>query len=144
METPIIRRAKPADVPALTEVIDAAYVPYRSVAGLPDVTAGLANHITDDLVWVAVAQKGVVGCVVLSCNGDMAHLVNLAVSPSAAGKGLGRQLVETALGAARQAGARHACLATHREMRSTRRFYARLGWREVEASGAKIILETKL
>jgi ribosomal protein S18 acetylase RimI-like enzyme len=144
MQTVTIRRATAEDAAPLTAVLDAAYAPYRALPGLPDVTAGLADDIAQHDVWVAEQAGLVLGGVVLSCSGETAHLVNLGVGPEAKGLGLGRQLLETAIAAARAAGARRLVLGTHRDMTGTRAFYRHLGWVETEADGMKVTLERQL
>ena len=144
MDKTVIRRATAADAGGLTAALDAAYAPYRHLPGLPDVTADLADDIARHDVWVADGPGGILGGVVLSMDGDAAHLVNLGVSPAGAGGGLGRRLVETALEWARDRGANRARLGTHRDMEGTRRCYRQLGWTEVEATGGKVVLEVRL
>lgn len=63
------------------------------------------------------------------------EVVELAVRPSARGRGLGRDLLNAV------AGDERAWLVTRADAEGTRAFYRRLGWREIAESNGLILLE---
>lgn len=140
-----IRRAGPNDLDALQRVFVRAYAPARaSLPDLPDVTGGLAGDIRDNTVLVAVRDRALVGGVVLDLSGPKALLANLAVDPDYGGHGLGRRLVSVAEDAARGSGATSLYLTTHRDLARTLSLYRRLGWIEIDRSGARVHLSKTL
>ncbi len=71
------------------------------------------------------------GCLFLAReDAQTARLRLLLVEPSARGSGLGRKLVEAAVGFARRAGYSEVVLWTHRELHASRRIYAGIGFRK--------------
>ena len=138
----IIRRASDADVEALTEVIMAAYAPYREL-GIPAVEEGVADDIIRHHVWVAELDGQIVGGIVVMLDGQ-AHIANLAVDPQASGGGIGRALVVRACAAAKADGFDAIELATHRAMTGTQQFYRKLGWVMTGRDGNKVYLRLEL
>ena len=137
----MIRRVKPEDEAALTEVIRAAYAPYQDAGlDLPPVDEGIAEDIRDRMVFVAETDGRITGGVVMTATPPAAHLLNLAVDPEAGGQGLGTALLARAVTEARMAGCRVMRLTTHREMTNTQAFYRRLGWQDDGAEGDKVFL----
>lgn len=140
-----IRRAVAADALALAACIDAAYASYAGlIDDLPDVSAGLAEDIHDNLVWVAVLDDRIVGGAVLAIAGPVATLANVAVHPDAGGRGLGRALIETVERHARNAGCPELRLATHIDMPANVALYTRLGWQETARRGNKVLMSKTL
>ena len=81
--------------------------------------------------WIAERDGQRLGCVFLAKDDEeTARIRLLLVEPAARGSGLGRQLVETAVGFARRAGYREVVLWTHRELHAARRIYAGAGFRK--------------
>ena len=139
-----MRPAVPADAAALSAVIAAAYQPFVDAGlDLPPVAEGTGEDIARHTVWVVEDDVGLQGGIVLAL-GETAHVVNLAVHPRAGGRGLGRVLMDKAVGLARAAGYDHLQLATHVEMTGTQAFYAKLGWRETGRAGQKVYFSLKL
>jgi len=80
----------------LQPLVDACYPqPPRDV--FERVIAG--SHLRQRL-WLACDRDGLLGMVMLSPHSKGGHLDNLAVAPSARGRGIGQQLVQALLNAA--------------------------------------------
>lgn len=139
----ILRRATPADAPALRACIRAAYSRWSHIDDLPDVAAGVAEDIAAHEVWVAEAAGALAGGLILDI-GEDAHLMNVAVHPDHGGKGLGRALIAAAEDSARAAGCGVIRLATHVRMPDNIALYARLGWRETGREGVRVFMEKPL
>jgi len=144
MRKPVIRPARPADAAALTRAIDAAYAVYAGRGlSLPPVSEGVAEAIAETPVYVAETAAGIVGGIILRL-GETAKIENIAVAPDGAGQGIGRALMTRAETAARDAGYGRLILSTHEKLLETRRFYARLGWKETGSQGAKVLFAKTL
>lgn len=139
MAAPLIRVATRADAAPLRDVVIAAYAPFRAQGlQLPPVADGLAEDIRDNLVFVAEIGGRVAGGIVMIPGDDHLKLANLAVAPWAAGRGLGRALMDRLEQTAAEGGLAELRLVTHAEMVETRRFYERLGWRERGRDGNRV------
>jgi ribosomal protein S18 acetylase RimI-like enzyme len=138
----ILRRAVPADVAGLTDVLKMAYAPFQAL-GLPPVTKGIGDDIRDHNVWVAEVDGQVRGGIVVVLGGH-AYIANLAVHPDAGGQGIGKALIDQAGAAAAAAGHAKVRLATHAGMAATQAFYRRLGWQETGREGDKVYFERQL
>lgn len=97
-----------------------------------------ASHRRQRL-WLARDGDGVVGLVMLSPHSKGGHLDNLAVAPSARGRGIGQQLVQTLLQAVGQCGPAMVTLTTR-----IPRFFSPFGFQPcgqlVDGSTAMLIL----
>ena len=140
-----IRPAGAEDVPAIADLIDAAYQDYVPILGrkprpmLDDHAARTArgeNFVGEDngalLAVIALAQE----------HPGALHIFNIAVHPDAQGRGLLRQLLAFAEAKARDDGLPLLTLYTNQLMTRNRAIYARLGFVEVgteEANGYKIV-----
>lgn len=135
----IIRRAGREDAAALAVSIDAAYEGYAArLADLPAVSDGIVDDIRDNIVWVATLNGKVVGGLVLVRKPDHMVLANVAVAPDAAGRGLGKALIERAEAECRKHGVGELRLTTHSGMPENVAMYGHLGWRETGRSGNKV------
>lgn len=133
----ILRRAAPADAAGMTACVCEAYLPYVERIGrqpgpmLDDYHAIVAAAaVAGREAWVAVAQRRVVGVLVIETRGGLAWLGNVAVRPDASGTGIGRALLRHAEQRARRLGHDWLFLHTHELMWENRALYARLGWHE--------------
>jgi ribosomal protein S18 acetylase RimI-like enzyme len=119
------------DLPQVEAVVHAAYIDYVAINGktpgpmLDDYAALIARsrvHVLDD--------DGVVGVLVLLAEPGVMLLDNVAVDPSAQGKGYGRLLLAFAEDEARRAG--FPCIRLYTQVIMTRNIhlYSRLGYRE--------------
>ena len=141
----MIRPATLADVDGLKAAIVAAYAPFAEQGiGLPPVAEGLEDDVQNNHVWVADDRGIILGGVVLVLKDGHAHLANLAVHPDWAGQGLGRDLIDTVLHAAKAAGHENIVLTTHVDMAATIAFYAKLGWTELWREDDKVRMTTSL
>ena len=131
METRL-RAATAADVPALAELVRAAYGHYVERLGGPPrpMTDDYAEVVRTHDVTVAEAGGEIAGLIVLAA-GDEGFLVdNVAVAPAHQGRGVGRALLEHAEAAARDAGFDSIYLYTHELMTENQALYARIGYVE--------------
>ena len=139
----MIRRAGAPDAPALLGLIQAFYVedghPYDEAHVLGALTPLLADD-TYGQVWVVCADdspaeaRAPVGYAVLSWgwgleSGGREGLVD-EIFTARRGEGLGAELLEHVIAAARDAGCRTLFLETERANDAARRFYARHGLTE--------------
>ena len=101
-----------------------------------------------EAAWAAEVDGEVVGSVFLVAKDvETAQLRLLYLEPAMRGKGLGRRLVETAVGFAREAGYARMLLWTQAELAAARHLYARAGFvRVAEAPerlfGRDVVTET--
>lgn len=136
-----IRRAANADLPAIRSVL----LEVRREFGVVDPT-GVSDDDLDDLeqnyfrrggtfdVVVESPSQRVVGCAALRpLNECRAELCKMYVVKSARGNGLGRQLVEKLLKAAREAGFTEVWLETNSVLTVATRLYEQYGFRPVAA-----------
>ena len=128
----MIRKATRNDVRAVVEIVTAAYAPLTARMDKPpapmldDYPARIAEGVVD--VW---DDGGVVlGMIILVDLDDALMLENVAVSPNAQGRGVGRDLVAYAEAQARSRGHKRICLYTHVTMTENQRMYAQLGYAE--------------
>lgn len=125
--------------------IDAAYSIYAAKGiELPAVSDGLAEDIRNNIVWVGVLARQIVGGLVLIAREDHAVLANVAVDPSATGLGLGRALLEQAERETRGLGLGKLVLTTHADIPENVCLYEYLGWSETERRGSKVFMEKVL
>ncbi len=127
-----LRTATAADVPALAELVRAAYGHYVERLGGPPrpMTDDYAEVVRTHDVTVAEAGGEIAGLIVVAA-GDEGFLVdNVAVAPAHQGRGVGRALLEHAEAAARGAGFDWIYLYTHELMTENQALYARIGYVE--------------
>lgn len=137
-----IRKAGAADADRLARCIDAAYSVYaEKLDDLPAVSDGIADDIANNKVWVAVSDERIIGGIVLVANGDHVVVANVAVDPGAAGRGVGRALMDLAESEAKELGFAKLRLSTHVAMPQNVRLYEYLGWRETDRAGNKVHME---
>ncbi len=140
-----LRRAEPTDHDALMRCIELAYAGYAAKGiDLPPVSVGVAEDIRDNIVWVAVDDGQLLGGIILSVTGEAAHLMNVVVDPQQSGRGIGRALIDVALGSARKAGHRMIKLTAHKDMPRNVALYQHLGWVVSKQEGDKIFMELPL
>jgi ribosomal protein S18 acetylase RimI-like enzyme len=130
----VLRPATAADVPRLTELVEASYGHYVERIGGPPgpMTDEYADVVRRREVTVAELGGEIVGLIVLGV-GDEGFLIdNVAVDPAHQGSGIGRALLERAEAEARRAGFESIYLYTHERMTENLALYARIGYVEYD------------
>jgi len=127
-----IRPATPADVAAITRIVDVAYAPYvprmgRKPAPMLD---DHAARVRRGEAWVLEAEGSVAGVLVLIEAPDHLLLDNVAVDPAHRGAGLGRALLQFTEAEAIRRGHAEVRLYTNVKMTENIALYARIGYRE--------------
>jgi ribosomal protein S18 acetylase RimI-like enzyme len=138
-ESPSVRPASPADRQAVETVVRAAYAPYVARIGRQP------GPMLDD--YAALIRKGhvhvigydgkVQGLLVLVPEENTMLLDNLAVSPDAQGRGLGRRLLEFAERSALASGYSSIRLYTNEAMTENIGLYSRIGYVETRRAEEK-------
>ncbi|MET0557084.1 MAG: GNAT family N-acetyltransferase [Solirubrobacterales bacterium] len=129
-----LRPATEADVPRLTELVDAAYGPYVERLGRPPrpMTDDYAEVIRDKPVTVAEDGGAIVGLIVLALTDEGFEVDNVAVHPSAQGTGVGRALLEHAEAEALRSDFDSIYLYTHELIIERIALYDRIGYAEYD------------
>jgi len=131
-ENAVIRKAMPADVPAIERIVRAAYTRYIERIGKPPgpMLNDYPVHIAAGAAWVLDEGGAVAGVLVLLPEADHLLLDNVAVDPARHGAGLGRRLIAFAEDEARRRGFTEVRLYTHVMMHENLVLYPRLGYEE--------------
>jgi ribosomal protein S18 acetylase RimI-like enzyme len=129
-----LRPATAADVPRLTELVQAAYGHYiERLDGPPrPMTDDYAEVVRSHRVIVAVRGGTILGLVVLGVGDEGFFVDNVAVDPAHQGIGVGKALLEHAETAARDAGFGSIYLYTHERMVENLALYSRIGYVEYD------------
>jgi GNAT superfamily N-acetyltransferase len=128
-----IRPARPDDVARMREVEVAAGRPFADVGmdevarDEPPTAEALLAYVDAGLAWVA-EDGAVVGFLLLARHGADAHVHQVSVLPERRGERIGRDLIDAAESAARDAGATRLTLTTFAEVPWNAPYYRRLGF----------------
>ncbi len=127
-----LRRATLDDLPAIRAVINAAYARYLTRMDKPPgpMLRDYGPSVEAGTTWVAGTP--VTAVLTLYPREDHLYIENIAVDPSAQGRGLGRGLMAFAEQEAARRGLARMALVTHETMTENQAIYARLGYVEVE------------
>ncbi len=131
----MIRPATPADEAAIRACAEAAYSRYVAAIGRrpAPMDADYAAHIAAGEAHVAVDGEGrLQGFIVFFEDEGAMQLENVAVSPDAAGQGIGKALVAFCETEARHKGLTRVSLYTNEKMTENLSIYPHLGYRETE------------
>jgi ribosomal protein S18 acetylase RimI-like enzyme len=128
----IIRRAGPEDVAALRHIAAGAYAPYVARIGRPPapMTADYARAVRERQAWAAEQDGEIAGFVILAEKPGYLLLENVAVDPTAQGRGIGGRLLALAEDYARQRGLGEIRLYTNEAMTENLSYYPRHGYSE--------------
>jgi GNAT superfamily N-acetyltransferase len=130
---PLIRPARPEDADAIRRLVLDACGHYVARIGKPPgpMLYDYDRRIADEQAWVLEEDGRLAGALVLEdAEGGALLLDNVAVAPSAQGKGYGRALVAFAEEEARRRGHGVVRLYTNALMAENLALYGRLGFRE--------------
>ena len=127
-----LRRATAADLTAIKALIDVAYARYLTRMDKPPgpMLRNYGPSIEAGATWVAGFP--IVAVLTLYPRDDHLLIENVAVHPSAQGRGIGRALMAFAEEEAARRGFTRTTLYTHEVMTENQAIYARLGYAEVE------------
>lgn len=145
-----IRPATAGDVPAVRDLVAAAYRHYVSRIGREPapMTADYAAVVAAGRAWVAEAAGCLAGVVVLVPETDHLLLENVAVDPVQQGTGLGAALLAFADERARALGLPEVRLYTNEMMTENLTYYPRRGYvethREVEDGFNRVFFTKRL
>jgi ribosomal protein S18 acetylase RimI-like enzyme len=127
-----LRRATAVDLPTIKAIIDAAYAKYLSRMDKPPgpMLRDYGPSVEDGTTWVTGSP--IVAVLTLYPRENHLFIENIAVHPSAQGRGLGRALMSFAEQEAARRGLTRMALVTHEVMTENQVIYARLGYTEIE------------
>ena len=131
----MIRTAAPGDEREVRACAEEAYAQYVAAIGRKPapMVADFARQIATGCVHVACGDDGAVeGFIVFFRREGRMFLENVAVRPSAQGKGLGKALIGFCEAAARRQGLGAVELYTNEKMTANLSMYPALGYREVD------------
>lgn len=127
-----IRKATPADVPAVRTLTAAAYSEYADILDGPPVpvTEDYAPRIASGQVWILQSDGAPAGLIVLEPEPDHLLIFSIAVAPGFQGRGFGRMLLDFAEAEARAAGLPELRLYTNALMTRNIALYLHCGYAE--------------
>jgi predicted N-acetyltransferase YhbS len=125
----ILRRATAADIPALTRVINSAFVVERPfIEGDRVNDKATADYMAKGTFLIAEDATGTAGCVFCEARETRGYLGLLAVYPEKQGSGLGRKLMDAAEDYFRGAGCEAIDLRVVSAREGLPAFYQRFGY----------------
>jgi ribosomal protein S18 acetylase RimI-like enzyme len=132
-----VRRASEDDLPAIKELVDAAYTKYVERIGRPPapMVQDYGQLLTTSRVWVIDCGTTILGLLVTEDKGDHLFLDVIAVAPGSQGSGFGRKLMDRAELDAAEQGLTEVRLYTNQAMTENLTFYPKLGYRETGRGG---------
>ncbi len=131
----LIRPATAADVPDIEQIVNDAYAPYISRIGRPPAPMTVDYHrlvATTSNASVLVEDSSVLGVIITVVEPDHLMIENVAVAPTAQGRGYGRTLLAHAEQQAHALGLSQLRLYTNAAMTENLALYPRIGYVEVD------------
>lgn len=141
------RLARPGEAEAIRNLVRAAYALYVPRIGREPapMTDDYAARIAAGEAWVVEEHGALLAVLVLEDFPGSLLLDNIAIAPSAQGRGLGRALVAFTEAEARRRGHAKVTLYTHEKMVENLALYPRLGFTEThraqQAGFARVFFE---
>lgn len=132
--TDMIRLAEANDEPEIRDCAEQAYARYVPMIGRKPapMVADFVTQIAAGMVYVATDDQAIFqGFIVFYAEEEHILLENVAVLPSAAGRGVGRALISFCEDAARQRGMNGVHLYTNEKMTDNLSIYPKLGYVKV-------------
>lgn len=128
---PPLRRAEPADAPAIAALVNRAYEKYVPRIGRKPrpMTADYDAAVTAHQMWVFEVGGVIVAALELIPEKEVLLIENIAVDPAQQGTGLGKLLLAFAEDEARRQGFAALRLYTNEKMTENIAIYARFGYR---------------
>jgi ribosomal protein S18 acetylase RimI-like enzyme len=128
-----VEQATAADVPFLTDLLNAAYLPAEDFLydGPRTTVDAVAARVAKGFFLVVRSADGLDACVYLEPRGTRAYLGMLGVAPRSQGSGLGRELVHLGEAFLRERGASVLEIDVVSARPELLGFYQRLGFRAV-------------
>lgn len=129
-----IRRALLEDAAAIASVLRSAFLDfehlYTAEAFQATVSsiAQIQQRLSEGPIWIAADKSAVVGTVSVTNKDDTVYIRGMAVSPTARGCGVGRQLLNKVEEYADEHGFRRLCLSTTPFLESAIRLYDQRGF----------------
>jgi GNAT superfamily N-acetyltransferase len=140
-----IRAAASGDIPALVQLINAAFIVEQFVFDGDRINAEETRaFMAAGKFLLAEDAAGFAGCVYLEIRQDRGYLGLLAVDPARQGTGLGRRLVAAAEEYFRAAGCSAIDLRVISQRTPLPPFYRRLGYAEIGTAPFSPSLQTKV
>ena len=124
------RSAAPADAAAIKAIVRAAYAKWVPVIGrepLP-MRADYDKAVREHQFELAIEDGRIVGLIETIAHDDHIWIENVAVTPEAQGRGIGRQLLDSAERTAVEAGLRELRLLTNGAFKANVSLYKRQGY----------------
>ncbi|SFB03058.1 Acetyltransferase (GNAT) family protein [Rhizobium sp. NFR07] len=131
----MIRQAATADEAAIRSCAERAYTRYVAAIGRKPapMVADFAAQIAEGQVHVAAGKAGELqGFIVFFPKGEVMFLENVAVEPTAAGRGIGKSLIAFCEAEARRLGLAAVTLYTNEKMVENLSIYPKLGYVETD------------
>lgn len=131
-----IRSVNPPDLPAIVQVIHAAFEEYRGVFDPPsgahaETVASIHHKMQRGAIFVAEMDQQMVGCVICEKEARHVYIGRLAVLPEYRGRGIARQLLIAAEEFAREIGFSHLQLGVRIMLAKNQQLFLSMGYEVV-------------
>jgi N-acetylglutamate synthase-like GNAT family acetyltransferase len=133
-----VRRAGPADAPAIAAVLHESFVEFKALyteGGFAATTLGTEQVLTrmrEGPIWVALREGAVMGTVAAVVKNESVYVRGMAVLPAARATGAGTVLLQHVEGWASGQGCGRLFLSTTPFLSSAIRLYERYGFRRTD------------